>query len=128
MCRVSFATNDERTAKRVSDALGTATEMKAMKNYAGIGCRPGSAISMVSRSETARQLLTPGEIMQLPDRRDHHGGGHPDPGDEARYYEDARFRERVLSPPEFGALREPGRRWNYRSARRPEAAVDEDNP
>ncbi|MFC4734949.1 IncP-type conjugal transfer protein TraG, partial [Salipiger abyssi] len=33
--RVSFATNDERTAKRVSDALGTATEMKAMKNYAG---------------------------------------------------------------------------------------------
>ena len=33
--RVSFATNDERTAKRVSDALGTATEMKAMRNYAG---------------------------------------------------------------------------------------------
>ena len=26
--RVSFATNDERTAKRVSDALGTATEMR----------------------------------------------------------------------------------------------------
>lgn len=25
----------ERTAKRVSDALGTATEMRAMKNYAG---------------------------------------------------------------------------------------------
>ncbi len=33
--RVSFATNDERTAKRVSDALGTATELRAMKNYAG---------------------------------------------------------------------------------------------
>src|SRR5207247_10397506 len=30
--RVSFATNDERTAKRVSDAAGTATEMRAMKN------------------------------------------------------------------------------------------------
>ena len=30
--RVSFATNDERTAKWVSDALGTATEMRAMKN------------------------------------------------------------------------------------------------
>jgi type IV secretion system protein VirD4 len=42
--RVSFATNDERTAKRVSDALGTATEMKAMKNYAGHRLRPGSAI------------------------------------------------------------------------------------
>jgi type IV secretion system protein VirD4 len=33
--RVCFATNDERTAKRVSDALGTATELRAMKNYAG---------------------------------------------------------------------------------------------
>jgi type IV secretion system protein VirD4 len=30
--RVRFATNDERTAKRVSDALGTATELRAMKN------------------------------------------------------------------------------------------------
>jgi type IV secretion system protein VirD4 len=33
--RVCFATDDERTAKRVSDALGMATEMRAMKNYAG---------------------------------------------------------------------------------------------
>ena len=38
--RVSFATNDERTAKRVSDALGTATEMRAMKNYAGSRLEP----------------------------------------------------------------------------------------
>jgi type IV secretion system protein VirD4 len=33
--RVAFATNDERTAKRVSDALGTATEMRDSTNYAG---------------------------------------------------------------------------------------------
>ena len=33
--RVSFASNDERTAKRVSDALGTATEIRDTKNYAG---------------------------------------------------------------------------------------------
>lgn len=33
--RVSFATNDERTAKRVSDALGTATELRDSTNYAG---------------------------------------------------------------------------------------------
>jgi hypothetical protein len=33
--RVSFAANDERTAKRVSDALGTATEMRESANYAG---------------------------------------------------------------------------------------------
>jgi hypothetical protein len=64
--RVSFATNDERTAKRVSDALGTATEMKAMKNYAGSRLSPWLGHLMVSRSETARPLLTPGEVMQLP--------------------------------------------------------------
>ena len=64
--RVSFATNDERTAKRVSDALGTATEMRAMKNYAGHRLRPWLGHLMVSRQETARPLLTPGEVMQLP--------------------------------------------------------------
>src|SRR3546814_7360383 len=33
--RVAFATNDERTARRISDALGVATEQRAMRNYAG---------------------------------------------------------------------------------------------
>jgi type IV secretion system protein VirD4 len=64
--RVAFATNDERTAKRVSDALGTATEMRAMKNYAGHRLSPWLGHLMVSRQETARPLLTPGEVMQLP--------------------------------------------------------------
>jgi len=52
--RVSFATNDERTAKRVSDALGTATELRAMKNYAGHRLSPWLGHLMVSRQETAR--------------------------------------------------------------------------
>jgi type IV secretion system protein VirD4 len=64
--RVAFATNDERTAKRVSDALGTATEMRAMKNYAGHRLSPWLGHLMVSRQETAHPLLTPGEVMQLP--------------------------------------------------------------
>ncbi len=64
--RVSFATNDERTARRVSDALGTATELRAMKNYAGHRLSPWLGHLMVSRQETARPLLTPGEVMQLP--------------------------------------------------------------
>ena len=33
--RVAFASNDERTGKRISDALGAATELRAQKNYAG---------------------------------------------------------------------------------------------
>lgn len=99
--RVSFATNDERTAKRVSDALGTATEMKAMKNYAGHRLSPWLGHLMVSRTETARPLLTPGEVMQLPptDEIVMVAGTPPIRAKKARYYEDARFRDRVLPPP-----------------------------
>ena len=99
--RVSFATNDERTAKRVSDALGTATEMKAMKNYAGSRLSPWLGHLMVSRSETARPLLTPGEVMQLPpsDEIVMMSGLNPVRAKKARYYEDARFQERILPPP-----------------------------
>ncbi|HRO00949.1 MAG TPA: type IV secretory system conjugative DNA transfer family protein, partial [Nitrobacter sp.] len=106
--RVSFATNDERTAKRVSDALGTATEMKAMKNYAGHRLSPWLGHMMVSRSETARQLLTPGEIMQLPptDEIVMVAGTPPIRAKKARYYEDHRFQERILAPP---ALSKPDR-------------------
>ncbi|MCE4568630.1 conjugal transfer protein TraG [Caballeronia sp. CLC5] len=64
--RVSFATNNEKTGERVSKALGTKTEMRAMKNYAGHRLSPWLGHLMVSRSETARQLLTQGEVMQLP--------------------------------------------------------------
>ncbi|MBS7533236.1 IncP-type conjugal transfer protein TraG, partial [Ancylobacter sonchi] len=99
--RVSFATNDERTAKRVSDALGTATEMKAMKNYAGHRLSPWLGHLMISRSETARPLLTPGEIMQLPptDEIVMVAGTPPIRAKKARYYEDPRFRDRLLPPP-----------------------------
>ncbi|MDI4656591.1 conjugal transfer protein TraG [Xanthobacter autotrophicus] len=99
--RVSFATNDERTAKRVSDALGTATEMKAMKNYAGHRLSPWLGHLMVSRSETARPLLTPGEVMQLlpTDEIVMVAGTPPIRAKKARYYEDTRFRDRVLPPP-----------------------------
>lgn len=99
--RVSFATNDERTAKRVSDALGTATEMRAMKNYAGHRLSPWLGHLMVSRQETARPLLTPGEVMQLPpsDEIVMVAGIHPIRAHKARYYEDIRFTERILAPP-----------------------------
>lgn len=99
--RVSFATNDERTAKRVSDALGTATEMRAMKNYAGHRLSPWLGHLMVSRQETARPLLTPGEVMQLPpsDEIVMLAGIRPIRAGKARYYEDVRFTERILPPP-----------------------------
>jgi type IV secretion system protein VirD4 len=98
--RVSFATNDERTAKRVSDALGTATEIRDAKNYAGHRLSPWLGHLMVSRQETARPLLTPGEVMQLPptDALVLVSGVHPIRAKKARYYEDARLQPRVLPP------------------------------
>jgi type IV secretion system protein VirD4 len=53
--RVAFATNDERTAKRISDALGTATEQRAMRNYAGHRLAPWLAMSWSAAQETARR-------------------------------------------------------------------------
>jgi type IV secretion system protein VirD4 len=99
--RVSFATNDERTAKRVSDALGTATEMRAMKNYAGHRLSPWLGHLMVSRSETARPLMTPGEVMQLPatDEIVMVAGAPPIRAKKARYFEDRRLAERILPTP-----------------------------
>jgi type IV secretion system protein VirD4 len=101
--RVSFATNDERTAKRVSDTLGTATEMRAMKNYAGHRLSPWLGHLMVSRQETPRPLLTPGEVMQLPpaDELVLISGVPPIRAKKARYFDDQRLTERVLAPPEM---------------------------
>src|SRR5579883_460566 len=99
--RVSFATNDERTAKRVSDAHGTATEMKAMKNYAGSRLSPWLGHLMISRQETARPLLTPGEVMQLPhdDELVLVSGCLPIRAKKARYFEDPELKARILRPP-----------------------------
>src|SRR5439155_19391292 len=93
--RVSFATNDERTAKRVSDALGIATELRAMKNYAGHRLSPWLGHLMISRQETARPLLTAGEVMQLPptDELVLVSGVPPIRAKKARYFEDARLTE-----------------------------------
>lgn len=117
--RVSFATNDERTAKRVSDALGTATELRAMKNYAGHRLSPWLGHVMVSRSETPRPLRTPGEVMQLPpaDEIVMVAGIPPIRAKKARYYTDKRFTERVLPPPEV--LRLPAARKDEWTGRPP---------
>ena len=103
--RVSFATNDERTAKRVSDALGTATELKAQRNYAGHRLSPWLGHLMVSRQETARPLLTPGEVMQLSptDELVLVSGMRPIRASKARFYEDRQLQTRVIAPPASGS-------------------------
>jgi type IV secretion system protein VirD4 len=128
--RVAFATNDERTAKRISDALGTATEQRAMRNYAGHRLAPWLAHVMVSRQETARALLTPGEVMQLPpsDELVLVSGLSPIRARKLRYFEDRTFTSRVLPAPMLVdgpyADRPPLRSNDWgRLARRPDARL-----
>jgi type IV secretion system protein VirD4 len=122
--RVCFATNDERTARRVSDALGMATELRAMKNYAGHRLSPWLGHLMVSRQETARPLLTPGEVMQLPPDEELVliSGCSPIRAKKARYFEDQRFRERVLLPAKLGGFAGPRDRRNDWSGLHPATA------
>ncbi|MDX8449613.1 MULTISPECIES: conjugal transfer protein TraG [Mesorhizobium] len=99
--RIAFSSNDDRTAKRISDALGTATELRSMRNYAGHRLAPWLSHVMVSRQETARPLLTPGEVMQLPpsDELVLVSGLPPIRAQKLRYYQDQNFTERVLPSP-----------------------------
>ena len=98
--RITFATNDERTAKRISDGLGATTELKAQKNYAGHRLAPWLSHVMVSRQETARQLMTPGEVMQLPAHEQivMLSGLPPIKAEKIKYFEDQNFTERVWTP------------------------------
>ncbi len=99
--RIAFATNDERTAKRISEALGTATELRAQRNYTGHRLAPWLGHLMVSRQETARPLLTPGEVMQLPpeDEVVMVSGHPPIKARKLRYYLDRNFTGRVMKAP-----------------------------
>ncbi|EML1093791.1 conjugal transfer protein TraG [Pseudomonas aeruginosa] len=105
--RVTFATNDERTAKRISETLGTATELRAQRNYAGHRLAPWLGHLMVSRQETARPLLTPGEVMQLPSDEAvvMLSGLAPIRAKKLRYFTDTNFQSRVLPAPRL----QPGR-------------------
>lgn len=102
--RIAFAANDERTAKRISDALGTATELRAQRNYAGHRLAPWLGHVMVSRQETARPLLTPGEVMQLPQDQAIVlvSGLAPVRARKLRHYEDSNFVTRLRPSPPLG--------------------------
>jgi type IV secretion system protein VirD4 len=120
--RIAFAPNDERTAKRISDGLGTATELRAQRNYAGHRLAPWLAHVMVSRQETARPLLTPGEVMQLPTDEEiiMVSGQPPIRAKKLRYYEDANFIGRA--GPSVGLAQEQTATGSYpdRPAPRPD--------
>lgn len=73
-----------------------------MQNYAGHRLAPWLGHLMISRSETARPLLTAGEVMQLPpdDEIVMVAGIPPIRAKKARYFEDVRFKQRLLPIPQ----------------------------
>ena len=105
--RIAFATNDERTAKRISDALGTTTELRSQKNYTGHRLSPWLPHLMLSRQETQRALMTPGEVMQMPADTElvMVSGAAPVRARKLRYYEDRNFTGRVMQPAATAGIR-----------------------
>jgi type IV secretion system protein VirD4 len=107
--RVAFAPNDERTAKRLSDALGTATELKRQKNLSGKRFSVFLPHVSLAEQETPRPLLTAGEILQLP--QDEAlvlvSGISPIRARKLKYYADRNFLARRLPAPQRDGAR-PG--------------------
>ncbi|MDR7232742.1 hypothetical protein J2X45_003852 [Caulobacter sp. BE264] len=87
-----------------------------MKNYAGNRLSPWLGHLMVSRQETARPLLTPGEVMQLPAHEAviQVSGVAPIRATKVRHYLDPALAGRVAAPPGSVApiSREGPSAWN----------------
>jgi type IV secretion system protein VirD4 len=100
--RLTYAANDDKTARRISDLLGQATERKVQRSFSGSG------LFLMNRSESeqeyARALLTPAEVNQLSadDAILLVGGLLPYRGRKVRYFLDRRFRGREKWPPPDG--------------------------
>jgi type IV secretion system protein VirD4 len=99
--RLTYAANDDRTARRISDLLGQATRSKMQKSFSGSGFFLSNRSE--SEQEYGRPLLTPAEVGQLPDDDGILlvGGQLPYRARKVRYYLDPRFRGRdKLAPPD----------------------------
>ena len=99
--RVAFAPNDERTAKRLSDALGTATELRAQRNLSGARLSMWLSHTSIAEQESPRALMTPGEVLQL-DPRDALvmiAGVPPIRARKIQHYRDLNFTTRRLPVP-----------------------------
>ena len=99
--RVAFAPNDERTARRLADALGTATETRPRRNLAGHRLAPWLSRLAVAEQESPRPLLTLGEVLQLPADKAIVlvSGLPPIKAQKLAYYREPAFARRCLPPP-----------------------------
>jgi type IV secretion system protein VirD4 len=99
--RVAYAANKVETAKLISDMAGTMTVHKQTRTYTGNRLNPVLMHVMASEQETSRPLLTPDEVMRLPEDAAliFVAGQPPIYGRKIRYYVDRIFTERATVPP-----------------------------
>lgn len=99
--KIAFASNDERTARRISELLGQKTELKQQRSFSGKRLAGFMDHSSVSFQEFSRPLLMPSEIMQLSSNDEivFVAGFPPILAKKLRYYEDPQLLERLLEPP-----------------------------
>jgi type IV secretion system protein VirD4 len=109
--RITFAANDDRTAKRVSDLLGMATELRQQASFGGKRWSLLYDRRLVSSQEAGRPLLTPGEVMQLDAEEELIlVAGHPPMrAQKLRYFRDPVFRARVVPAPALATPDVPAR-------------------
>lgn len=99
--RLTYAANSYDTAKLISNVLGTfgaKTESESISKSLGFDMRPGSKSE--SQSKTARPLLLPHEVMQLPRKQEivMVEAAPPVRAKKIVYYKDKAFKARIMSP------------------------------
>lgn len=97
---VAFAAADTASAKRISDMVGTVTELRS--SFSKRRAAPFAWNSRTeSRGEQVRPLLTPAEVRELPEDRQLVllNGRVPFRTLKVRYFEDPAFTGRVFPPP-----------------------------
>jgi type IV secretion system protein VirD4 len=99
--RVAYAANKVETARIISEMAGAMTVHRETRTYTGNRLNPVLMHVMASEQETQRPLLTPDEVMRLPDDAAliFVAGRPPIYGRRIRYYEDPTFTARASIPP-----------------------------
>lgn len=102
-CKVHlwYAPETIEAGKRISESLGTTTETKQQKNYAGHRLAPWLGHIMISDQEQKRELLTADEVTRLPTDEAiiKISGQYPILCKKVVFYEDPNFKPRVLPAP-----------------------------
>ena len=98
--RVAFAPNRIETARLLSDMAGTMTVHRSRRMYSGHRLSPWLTHVMASEEESQRPLLTPDEVMRLPDDAAlvFKAGHRPIYAAKIRYFEEPALLERARIP------------------------------